>query len=424
MLDRKSHAGRARSLWERVSSRLQKCPMPRGDQPAGMSEDAERLLRQRAALAEFGAEALATDDLDRLLTEGARLCAEGLGVPFCKVLEHRPGPGDLIVRAGVGWQPGVVGSAVLPADAGNPGGKSFQAASPVAVPDLRRAEDLDLPDIFPRHGIVASANVPIVGGGDRPFGVLEADAPERRDFGPDDLDFLRGYANVMGNAVCAHHRHAAVRAESDGRAVLLREQQHRVRNNLMAVAAMLQDGERGAADAASQARFAAVRRRVHAMASLYDHLLGTDLAGGTACLRDYLAALCEGARDFYNLAPGGVDLTFEEDGTGPSVSIEICTVLGIVANELVANAVEHAFGRAAGCGRIAVGLGEDAGGGAVVTVEDDGGGIAPGADTASVGLGFARKLLAYIGYSLALRSAPGRTLWTIARSGAVDATSL
>ncbi len=392
------------------------------DQDRRTTEHPERLLRQRAALAEFGAEALATDDLDRLLTEGARLCAEGLGVPFCKVLEHRPGPDDLIVRAGVGWQPGVVGGAILPADAGNPGGESFQGARAVAVPDLRQAEGLDLPDIFPQHGIVASANVPIVGGGDgQPFGVLEADAAERRDFGRDDLDFLRGYAKVMGNAVRAFHRHAAVRAESDAKSVLLREQQHRVRNNLMAITAMLRDGERGAADAGSRARFGAVRRRVFAMASLYDHLLGTGSADDTASLRDYLAALCAGARDFYGLAAGSMDLSFEADGGGPSVSAETCTILGIVANELVANAVEHAFGRAAGGGRIAVGLGEDEDGGAVVTVEDDGGGVAPGAETASLGLGFARKLLAHIGYALALRSAPGRTVWTIARSGAADA---
>ena len=52
--------------------------------------EAERLLRQRAALADFGAAALASTDLDGVLAEGARLCAEGLGVPYCKVLEYRP----------------------------------------------------------------------------------------------------------------------------------------------------------------------------------------------------------------------------------------------------------------------------------------------------------------------------------------------
>ena len=69
------------------------------------STEAERLLRQRAALADFGAAALASIDLDGVLAEGARLCAEGLGVPYCKVLEYRPGTDDLIVRAGVGWPP-------------------------------------------------------------------------------------------------------------------------------------------------------------------------------------------------------------------------------------------------------------------------------------------------------------------------------
>jgi two-component sensor histidine kinase len=394
--------------------------LPDEDRPTAATHG--RLLRQRAALAEFGAQALAADDLDRLLSEGARLCAEGLGVPFCKVLEHRPGPDDLLVRAGVGWRPGVVGAAILPADGGNPGGESFQAARPVAVPDLRDAEGLDLPDLFPQHGIVASANVPILGGGDgQPFGVLEADAAERRDFGPDDLDFLRGYAKVMGNAVRAFHRHAAARAESDARAVLLREQQHRVRNNLMAITAMLRDGRarrggRGLAGALRRGAAAGVRHGV----ALRPPPRRRPRGRRTASLRDYLAALCAGARDFYGLAAGDVDLSFEADGGGPSVSAETCTILGILANELVANAVEHAFGRATGGGRIVVGLAEDAGGGAVVTVEDDGVGVAPGAETASLGLGFARKLLARIGYSLALRSAPGGTVWTIARSDTLN----
>lgn len=372
----------------------------------------ERLLRQRAALAEFGAQAFATDDLDRLLTEGARLCAEGLGVPFCKVLEHRPGPDDLIVRAGVGWRPGVVGGAILPADDGNPGGESYQAARPVTVPDLRQVNGLNLPDIFPQHGIVASANVPIVGGGDQPFGVLEADASERRDFSRDDIDFLRGFAGIMGNAVRAFHRHAAVQAESNARALLLREQQHRVRNNMMSITAMLRDGERNAADVTSRARFAAVRRRMFAMASLYDHLLGTGYATGTASLRDYLAALCAGARDFYGFMPGSVDLSFGADGEGPSVSIETCTVLGIVVNELVANAVEHAFGDASG-GRIAVRLGRKEGGAAVVTVEDDGAGMPPGNEGRGVGLGVARRLVEQKGATLAMDSEPGRTVWTL-----------
>ena len=94
------------------------------------------------------------------------------------------------------------------------------------------------------------------------------------------------------------------------------------------------------------------------------------------------------------------------------MGIDACTVLGIVVNEVIANAVEHAFGRA-GDGRIAVALGRGEDGRQVITVEDDGTGVPPGAEAGSLGLRFARKLLKQVGASLTLRSASGRTVWTI-----------
>jgi two-component sensor histidine kinase len=368
-------------------------------------DEVGRLLPQRGALAKFGSRALAGTDLDGVLTEGARRCAEGLGVPFAKVLEHRPGRGDLLVRAGVGWKPGVVGRALARADTGNPGGKAFVTGQPVIVPDLGACEGMDLPSIYPEHGIVSTANVPIGGGpGEAPYGVLEVDAPEPRGFGPHDLDFLQGYANVIASAV---------RAESDARAALLREQQHRVRNNLMAVTAMLRDGERDATTPDSRARFGEVRGRVFALASLYDHLLGAGLSADGASLRDYLAALCRGARDFYDFAAPGIGLAFEADDGAVVLGIDACTAVGIVVNELVANAAEHAFA-AAGGGRIVVRLGPDGHGGVEVSVEDDGVGVPPGAEGGGVGLGVARRLVEQIGGSLALRSRPGHTAWAIA----------
>ncbi len=53
-------------------------------------------------------------------------------------------------------------------------------------------------------------------------------------------------------------------------------------------------------------------------------------------------------------------------------------------------------------------------GGCAVEVEDDGVGVPPGAEGRSVGLGVARRLVEQMGASLALRSGPGRTVWTIA----------
>lgn len=405
--------GRAPS-WHRVEPGLADADRPAGD-------DAARLLRQRAALADFSAEALASDDLDRVLAEGARLCAEGLDVPLCKVLEHRHGTDGLVVRAGVGWQPGVVGRTVIPLEGGDPGGEAFRADRPVVVPDLGEAGATGLPGIYPRHGIVSSANVHIAGdGGDLPYGVLEVDAREPRGFEPHDLDFLERFARVMANAVRAQRRNAALRAEMEAGAVLLREQQHRVRNNLMAITAMLESAERRAADGDTRAHVGGVRRRVFALASLYNHLLGAGLSGRETSLRDYLAALCAGASDFHGLPARGVALAFEAGEDAAPMGVGDCTVLGVVVNELVANAAEHAFGPSGG-GRIAVRLRGDQDGGRVVEVEDDGVGFPPDAQGRSVGLGIARRLVEQMGASLALRSTPGRTVWTIALAGGASA---
>ena len=389
--------------------------MPRRRECTGT--EAGRLRRQRNALAEFGAEVLSGADSDRVLAQAARLCAAGLGVPFCAVLEHRPAEGGLLVRAGVGCEPGVAGRFVVPAAGGRaPGAEAVRTGRPVVVPDLRGARGMDVPVACPRRGIASAAAVPIPGDGDRPFGALEAGARGRRGFGPHDLDFLRGFAAVLAGALRALRRAAEARAESEAKSALLREQQHRVRNNLMAVAAMLQGGERAtAADEGSRARFAAVRRRVFALASLYDHLLGAGLSGEETSLRGYLAALCAGAREFHDLAARGIDVSFEASGDDLRMGVTACTALGVVVNELVANAVEHAFGPEGG--RIAVGLGRDGNGGWAVTVEDDGVGVPAGTEGGGVGLGLARRLAERAGASLTLRSGPGRTVWTVLLPG-------
>jgi two-component sensor histidine kinase len=95
------------------------------------------------------------------------------------------------------------------------------------------------------------------------------------------------------------------------------------------------------------------------------------------------------------------------------LTINACTALGIVVNELVANAAEHAFATT-GSGRIVVRLARDEHGGVEVLVEDDGVGVPPGAEASSVGLGVTRRLFERIVGSLALRWRPGRTVWAIA----------
>src|SRR3954471_8917562 len=129
-----------------------KGPMRGGTTP-GKRTSVQTVQQQQAALAEFGIEAFRTDDLDALLTRAAALAGQGLGVKRAKVLELLP-PGDkLLIRAGVGWEPDVVGNATIDADHASPAGYALLTGEPVTSADLENDERFRCPEVLRRHGI-------------------------------------------------------------------------------------------------------------------------------------------------------------------------------------------------------------------------------------------------------------------------------
>ncbi len=123
-----------------------------------MDEDAARvrkLLRQQAAIAKFGSFALRQGDLLKVLTEAAKVCAEGLDVPFSKVCRYRAAENDLLIEAGFGWKAGVVGHVVSQADASSPQGRAFATGEPSICDDLGEDSGFALPAFYAAHGIVS-----------------------------------------------------------------------------------------------------------------------------------------------------------------------------------------------------------------------------------------------------------------------------
>ena len=88
-------------------------------------------IRQQEILAELGVGALQGAGLEQLLADTARLTAEGLRTEFCKVLEYIPAENRFLVRAGVGWEPGVIGVATIGADLASPAGFALKTGRPV-----------------------------------------------------------------------------------------------------------------------------------------------------------------------------------------------------------------------------------------------------------------------------------------------------
>lgn len=200
----------------------------------GLDDRLDRLRKQQAGLAEFGLHAFCAQDLDDLLQEAAALVSQATGVRLVKILEWRPDEQDFLIRAGVNWKPGVVGHATLPGDGKSPAGFAFRSHEPVISQDVAMEDRFEIPEVLVEHGVKSMVNVIIVGQRE-PFGVLEADAGQRRQFDDDDIAFLRNYANLLAAAVDRLRAHKALQEVAEERGLLVRELQHRVKNTLTLV---------------------------------------------------------------------------------------------------------------------------------------------------------------------------------------------
>jgi PAS domain S-box-containing protein len=167
-------------------------------------------VRQQAVAAELGQRALAGTDLSVLMDEAVVLIAQTLGVEYCKVLELLPDGNFLLLRAGVGWQEGLVGQATVGAGTDSQAGYTLLSSEPVMVEDLRTETRFSGPPLLHEHGVVSGMSV-IIHGQDRPFGVLGMHTTARRTFSPDDIHFLQAVANVLAEAVKRQRAEEAVR---------------------------------------------------------------------------------------------------------------------------------------------------------------------------------------------------------------------
>ena len=178
--------------------------------------------RRQAFVTSFGARALTEGfDLDALLAEAAAHAVAGLGVERAKVLQHRPDVDDLLVRAGVGWEPGVVGRATLPTGMASPPGRALRTGRAVALEDVRAAEGFEWSGLLRGHGVVSLLDVPVRLPGGEVWGVLEADAGAPRRFRREDEHFLLSLAGLLGAAIRRLEMEAALRdSEALKRAIL------------------------------------------------------------------------------------------------------------------------------------------------------------------------------------------------------------
>jgi diguanylate cyclase (GGDEF)-like protein len=159
-------------------------------------------LKQQTVLAKFGELALRSNSLDEILTEACRLVGEGLGTDLAKVMELQEGGTILLVRAGIGWNPGVVGKVNVLVSDGTSESYALRSGQPMVSSDIGLETRFTYPPFLIENGVKAVANVLIISGrGKGPFGILQVDSRVPREFDEADVSFLRSYANLVAAAV-------------------------------------------------------------------------------------------------------------------------------------------------------------------------------------------------------------------------------
>jgi two-component sensor histidine kinase len=343
------------------------------DLSAVMNDNQDIQLNQQTVLARFGEFALKCDDLDAILHEACRLVGDALGTQLAKVVELQPDRRTMLVRAGVGWKPGVVGQVTTTLGMLTPESHALETGEPVISPDISAEDRLEYPDFIIKHGVQALATVLIVGTGDKPaFGVLQVDSRAPRAFTNADIQFLRSYANLLASAVERLRIHQELRDRAEEKERLLRELQHRVKNNLQTVMNLVSLRVRRARTSEAAQELRAVGDGIEALRLVHDKIYSANAGMDRTCLGTYLGELTASLLRFH-----GKDVSTKVRLVADVERLEVhpdCAVpLGLVTSEFVTNSLKYAFGNGRGVIGVRVERAEPET--ACVTLWDDGRGL-------------------------------------------------
>ena len=348
-------------------------PSTSDNQPDDLTGRALRQrIRQQELLAELGVLALQRTDFISMLNHTARVTAEGLGAEYCKVLEYIPADNRLLVRAGVGWEEGVVGSASVGADLASPAGYALRTGKPVISNHLANEQRFRTPELLVEHGIRRAMNVILQGDGS-PFGVLEVDSTSEGEFGEHDIAFLQGAANILGMAIEQQQYQRKLQVALDRHQVLLKEVNHRVKNSLQVVTAMLQLQANSVGDPALSERLNEASSRVNAVGRAYERL-AYNADYENIELVEYLREIIGDLEP--TVAPCKIQFEAPEE---IQIAADRAILVGLIINELVSNAGKYAYPDRAG-GLIWVRLFQSDKNSILVSVGDEGAGLPPGFD--------------------------------------------
>ena len=350
--------------------------------------DRKQIMARQRVLADFGDFALRHDNLDEVLAEACRLVGEALGTDLAKVLEIEQDQQHALVKAGVGWRPGIVGEKRLSMSERSSEAYSIKVGHPVITEDIGKEDRFELPDILKEHGVVALVNVPIFLPGGQPYGLLQVDSREPREFAEEDTEFLRTYATILGPVIDRLHKVHHLQEALDANQRLFQELQHRVKNHIGIITSLVRMRSRQVRSEEARQELAAIGERIETLRLIHEHLYAAGSANRLR-LRPFIMRLVEMLCHLHEEQSGKVRLDFavQEVDLAP----DLAAPLGLILTEFVTNSLTYAFdGRG---GTIAVAVEVLEGGGLRVCVCDNGKGLPSEPPAVEPGSGTGMRLI-------------------------------
>lgn len=327
---------------------------------ARLHDSQKRQIEEMQALAEVSAVVTSPQYLDDILDVVTEMAAKVMNAAACSIyllddegqrLEPRsirPRREQPLVES-----PRLLGQGIV--------GAVAASGLPATVRDLLASDDATERELARRQGLASLLSVPL-SVRDRVIGVFNCYTSRPHTFTPEQETLLLTLANQTALAI--EHARLATNA------AMVREMHHRIKNNLQTVAMLmrLQLAEAEGLDA-RQALLNSIHR-VHTIAAVHETLSerGFHLVDVRAVLRRVVAMAA-------TLSEPGKTISVAVEGEAALLPTRAATSLALVVNELIQNAVEHAFpGRTEGRVLVTLARGPAT---LLVTVSDDGQGLAP-----------------------------------------------
>ena len=201
---------------------------------------------------------------------------------------------------------------------------------------------------------------------------LEANVAERT------LDLAKTNEDLTMEIQLRKNTEERISASLSEKEILLKEINHRVKNNLQIISSLLNLQSRDIKDPQALHSFEVSQERIMAMALVHEKLYRSDDLAKID-FGDYIRSLTDDLRQSHGLGSRHLDLQVQAESI--FLGVDIAIPCGLIVNELISNSIKHAF-PGDRTGEIVVRL-SSVGENYIVSVRDDGVGLPQDLDLAS-----------------------------------------